>query len=281
MSHRVSFRPAMAAAVVAVVGTGTVHRASAAAAVTANAVVAYAPGTLTGSYVYPSSSWTAGPALGLPATTEGYSFDNSVVTPFNAQYNPADMVGLAGTGGSIEFHLSAPLATTGRTLGVHSSAGLSDAAYPAGTNLTPAEPYTSPRSATVLVSQDGTRFVSLGVQSFDLPTNVYTDVSAAQTNTPGTVPADFAKSFTGTLSNFDGETFQQTLATLNGSGGGTWLDLSTTGLSAVNYVEFQTAPGQTLYVNALTGVAAVPEPATVGLLMTVGAATLARRRGRR
>ena len=262
--------------------------AAASIASTASAVISYNSGTPTplfdSTYVYGSSSWTSGPALGLPATTvggyyNGYYNDYSVITPFNAQYNPADFVGISGAGGSIEFQLSQSIATNGFTLSVQSGIGLYDATGN-GDNLPTAAYYNNPQNATVFVSQDGTHWVSLGDTSFTIPTNVYTDVSGPYTNTPGTILADFAKPFTGTLASFNGESFQQTLATLNGSGGGTWFDLSGTGLSEVNYVMLETdadnmsdEADETMYVNEITGIA-VPEPGSgmliIGLL-SIGA----------
>jgi hypothetical protein len=229
---------------------------------TGASVLNYSPGTLTGGYAYGSSSWTVGPAIGLPATTEGgYYGDTSVITPFNAQYNPADFVGLGGTGGVIEFQLSAPISTAGFTLGIQTGSGLNDAVGD-GTNYATASDYTNPREATVLVSSNGVNWVSLGDHVFTNPTNVYADVSGPYTSTPGSDPANFAEAFTGNLSSFNGEDFQQVLATLNGSGGGDWFNLSGTGLSSVDYVELETTGTESMYVNAVTGTA-LPEPASL------------------
>lgn len=252
---------------------------------TGSAVVSYNAGSLSGDYAGPGSSWTSGPAIGLPASTEGGIFgDTSVITPFNAQYNPVNLVGISGAGGVIEFQLSQPIATNGFTLGVHVGAGLNDSSYPTGVNGPVASTYTNPRQATVLVSQDGTpnSWKSLGDLTFNNPTNIYADASDPYASPAGSVSANFAQPFTGTVASFNNENFSQVLATLNGSGGGTWLDLSGTGLSQVNYVEFETdadqlpdEAGEMMYVNAITGIA-VPEPVTVGAI-GLGFLLLARR----
>ncbi len=266
--HRLAFLSVLAAG-----------SAASAAVSTGARVVSYNPGTLTGAYVYPATSWTAGPAIGLPATTEaGYFGDTSVITPFNAQYNPADFVGLQGAGGSIEFQLSAPVPAAGYTLGVQSGIGLGDTTGN-GTTGPAAGDYTSARQATVLVSADGVHFVSLGDRTFTIPTNAYADVSGPFTSTAGGVPADFSRAFTGTLGSFNDETFGQVLNTLDGSGGGDWLNLSGTGLASVDYVELQTGAGETMYVNAVTGTTVVPEPASLAAA-AAGLLVLGRRRRR-
>ena len=132
----------------------------------------------------------------------------------------------------------------------------------------------------MLVSSDGLNFVSLGDHTFTNPSNAYTDVTQPTPKTPGSVPADFSEPFTGTLSSFNNENLQQVLATLNGSGGGDWFDLSGTGLSGVDYVELETSDGETDYVNAVTAVSAAPEPTSAALL-GVGVASLLGRRRRR
>ena len=247
---------------------------------TAARVVAYDPGTLSGTYADQSAGATAGAGLGPPATTEGgYFGDNSVVTPFNAQYNPADYVGLQGSGGSIEFKLSTPIGTNGFTLGIQAGINLYDQSG-GGTTGPQASDLGTPRQATVLVSSDGVNFVSLGDHTFTNPSNAYTDITQPTPKTPGTSPADFSKPFTGTLSSFNGEDLQQVLATLNGSGGGDWFDLSGTGLASVDYVELETSADETDYVNAITGVSATPEPTSAALL-GVGVASLLGRRRRR
>lgn len=268
----------------------------------ADQVVSYSagaevPSTYWGqSYAGPGSSWSSGPGLGLPVgsiglagnTGEGIFADDSFVTPFGAQYNPAYLVGLGGAGGYLEVHLSKPVPTTGYTLGVHAGVGLYDVGFPngamtgsfgpGGTTSSTASTYTDPRSAEVLVSAvggtDPANWVALNNGNpitFDAPTNYYTDLSDPYSTTPGTHIANFDQPFLvnglpGTLASFDGNLdWQQTLAVLDGSAGGTWLDLSHTGLSQVNYVAFETTPGEVMYVNAVVGV--VPEPGALAMLV--------------
>ncbi len=250
-----------------------VSSAAHAAVSTADSVLQYDGGA-----DLPSSYWGApynqtSAALGLPDASinlaedddAGIYPDDSYVSPFNAEYNPANIVAIAGSGGYIELHMSQPVSTNGFTLGVHSGVGLEDTTGN-GDNSNPAETYTNPRSATVLVSSDGSNWVSLGSVDFDNPTNIYTDISGPYAETPGSQLANFAQPFLGDLSSFDGQSFAGTLSVLNGSAGGTWLDLSGTGLSQVSDIAFETDPGQTMFIDSVVGIPA-PEPASLALLI--------------
>jgi hypothetical protein len=230
------------------------------------------PGAVDQSYINPSA------ALGGLNADTGFG----QLTPFNAAFASTDLVGI-GAGGELTLHLDTAAATTGKTLGIHAGVGLIDGDYPNGTNLTPPFPYTTPRLAEVLVSQDGSTFYSLGVQTFDMPSNYYSQGIA----TPGSptvsgplVPADFSKPFTGTLDSLSGETWPQMLATLDGSAGGTWLDLSGLPISGVNYVQFKADNlGDTTYIDSVVvDPPSVPEPASLAVLGFGSLALLLRRK---
>jgi hypothetical protein len=206
------------------------------------------------------------------------------LTPFNAAFSNTDLVGI-GAGGELTVHLASTAATTGKTLGIHAGVGLIDGDYPNGTNLSPAFPYTTPRAAEVLVSEDNITYYSLGVQPFDIPSNYYSQgiTTPGNPTVSGTlVEADFNKPFNGTLDSFDGETWPQMLSTLDGSAGGTWLDLSGLPISGVNYVEFKADNlNDTTYIDAVVvsdAPSAVPEPASLAVLATGAAVLLLRRR---
>lgn len=248
------------------------------APITADAVVDYSAGTVKNSYwgdpyTIPTS------ALGLPDLTQNVPdkfdsggnqiayADNSAITPFNASFNPQNVVAISD-GGTLTLHLSVPIVIgPGAALGVHSAAGLNDSSYPNGQNYNPAQNYTDPRVADLLVSGDGTHWTDLGVHPFDSPTNVFSDVPDPYGSQPGNTPADFSKPFFGGLHAFDGQSWAQTLATLNGSAGGTWFDLSGLAPGDVNYVRFATTAGQTMYVDAVVGDSSVPEPAAISLVV--------------
>lgn len=255
--------------------------ASAPAAATPFAVevIDYVPGALPDSaagYTNPAAALgktrektPAAPAFGVP----GY-----VITPFNATFTDDDLVAV-GNGGRLVLRLDSPAPTTNLGLGVHTGVGLIDTDYPNGSVGAVATPYTSPRIADVRVSTDGeTWFDIADNREFDIPTNWY----AEGIETPGvaaeagTVQADFAQPFAGTLSDFDGLDWNGILNLLDGSAGGEWLDLSGLPVADVQFVEFSVdQPGTTFLLDA---VATVPEPATALSLAAVGGLLLRRRK---
>ncbi len=130
------------------------------------------------------------------------------------------------------------------------------------------------------VSADGTQWVSLGNITFDVPTNGYTDLSDPYGSEPGGVPSDFQKPFLGSLSSFNGLRYSDAsgpdiLESLAGSGGGTWLDISATGLSQVGFIRFSVADDLNTesrlnfeldavsIANGAVGSPIVPEPTTI------------------
>jgi len=268
-------RLATASAVLGVIAS--VHSSSnvVRAAVFADAVVSYAPGTAPPGYQTPAA------ALGglNPDVNAGNSFGYGALTPFNAPYQEAHIVAI-GAGGNLTIHLAQPAAK----IGVHAAVGLIDSAYPAGTNTPTASTYTSPRQAAVSVSRDGIVFVPLGAIEFDIPSNYFDEGVSAPGNqtSPGTHVADFGKPFTGSLSSFDGKDWPATLALLDGSGGGEWLDLSSAAPNGANFVRFSVPLGQVdpMFVDAVA-VVPVPEPAGLLALAAVPALLLGRRRLRR
>ena len=91
--------------------------------------------------------------------------------------------------------------------------------------------------------------------------------------------ANPGQAFAGTLASFNGETYSEVMATLNGSAGGNWFNVSNTGLPDITEVALAAPSGyNSMYVQAVVGV--VPEPATVMMLLAGGAVLpLLRRRG--
>jgi hypothetical protein len=206
--------------------------------------------------VFGGGSYNVGTAA-LGMLTADTSFGD--LTPFESAFSQDQITGI-GDGGSLVLHMSQPLRTNGVTLGVHAGVGLIDTAFPAGQTTDPAAAYTDDRVATISVSNDGSTWVSLGVKTFDLPSNYYAAgvTTPSFDNTVGT-PADFFKPFTGSLTDFSNKDWPGVEAVLNGSAGGNWFDLSGTGLPEVNFVRFDVDNGNRMFVDAVLGVA-VPEP---------------------
>jgi hypothetical protein len=249
---------------------------------TAQTVINYNAGAVMSGY--DASEGTA--ALGLPTAIVddygGEDYDQAeYLTPFDAAWTTDELVGI-GPGGSLTLQMSTPVATNGFTLGIHTGIGLEDSdGY--GDNLDPAGTYTYGRAADLSVSSNGTNWVDLGNVAFTEPSNYYSDISGPYSITPGSQIADFAKPFVQPTDDpwgvFDGDNFAQTVAALNGSAGGTWFDLSGTGLSSIDYVRFTVGDGQNMFVDAVTGVP-LPEPAAFLGLLCVGLLAGGRRRPR-
>ncbi|MFW6133122.1 MAG: PEP-CTERM sorting domain-containing protein [Planctomycetota bacterium] len=236
---------------------------------------------------------TATAALGDFSSVTGVGTDwEATVTAFNGPWQTDQIVSI-GEGGALTLELSRyAVAGSGAELGVFSNTSLVDADWPNGQNSNPAQT-TSAGAALVEVSADGQSWAALNGGSpvtFNLPSNYYTDIVDSPSSTlAGSVPADSGKPFIGSLSDFDGANWTQTQAVLDGSAGGTWLDISATGLSQIGYVRFSVADdGDDLtslnfeldavsVANDAVG-SPVPEPATMGLLAMGGVALLRRRR---
>lgn len=248
----------------------------------AAAVVSYTAGTGVGAYTDPTR------ALGKPSDDTGFG----LLSPFNPHF-AASQLARIGEGGQLTLQLANYVLvdnTAGvREIGIWENVGIADSAYPAGTAGATATVFGAD-SAIVEVSADNVTWFALNSGApilFTLPGNYYANSTDPYGSTPPASPvlADFGKPFTGTLADFNGETYAQVLTTLDGSAGGTWLDIdSSFGLTQVGYVRFSgLGSGQTLEVDAvgINGALigdAVPEPGAVGLALIGGLGLLLRRR---
>jgi len=202
------------------------------------------------------------------------------LNPFNPSFSSNDIVKL-DPGDELTLHMAFPVTTVGKSLGIYSNNGIIDVGGGSGVAINPATTFNDPDfpRAIVSVSKDGTNFVSLNSGNpidFHNPTNYYTDSSISGYYEPlGSVAANQEKPFAGSLSDFSGLTYPQMLTLLNGSAGGDWLDLSSSGLPEVNYVRFDVPQGAD-YSMVLDAVVAVPEP-TMVLPLLIAASLIPRR----
>ncbi|MEM8864400.1 MAG: PEP-CTERM sorting domain-containing protein [Planctomycetota bacterium] len=271
-------RSSIAAAVAAV----TFCVAGAASAQFATKVISYDEG------VAPSPGFTI-PVAALGGPQGDTSF--GPVTPFNPPFSTSDIVSI-GEGGQITLRLSNfILPQAGEVeLGIFANVGIVDTDFPNGqagvgptfSTFGPAFSGMPEDAAEVSVSEDGITWVSLTNQIFDIPTAGFQDVAA-------TLPADFTKPFIGVLDDFEGLSLAQMLTLLDGSAGGTWLDISATGLSQVGFVRLSLAddldPGTSLNfdldavtISSSAIGARAPEPTSLLLLAIGGIGTVNRRR---
>ena len=257
---------------------------------TAFQVVSYDAGsTPTAGFTSPAA------ALGAPERFTGESTPfPGTVSPFNPAFLSSEVISV-GEGGHLTLrlsHLVLPQASEPE-IGVFTNTGFIDVDFPNG--LAGSDPVATfgVDDAHVAVSADGVSWVSLGNVTFDLPTNGYTDLTDPFSGVPGSVESSFDQPFIGSLSDFADLNYYDNsdtdmLDVLGGSGGGTWLDISGTGLSEVSWLRLSVADdgdSQTslnFELDAVTIAAsalgsAVPEPST-WVLLVVASATCCRRR---
>jgi hypothetical protein len=239
-----------------------VRRLSAGAASIAAALIAVPSVSLAGSYASSVLSYTPGSsdpkfrtpaaALGAPdgisgenaAATNYFGFPN-VLSPFSPAYQGDEIVQI-GEGGQITLQLANYVNVgAGKRLGVISNVGLidTDNVNFSGHAGSPASTFGG-GNAHVKVSKDNQNWVDLGTITFNIPSLYFVNAGPYDSAAPASPQlTDFGKPFEGTLASFDGKDFPGVVdafkATGGGySGGGTWLDLSTTGLTQVGYVQF-------------------------------------------
>jgi hypothetical protein len=217
----------------------------------------------------------------------------SIVSPFSPPFSPNEAVSV-GEAGHITVRLSHfAIPGTGVEIGVFESVGL-EMDFENFVATTPVATF-GEDFANVEVSANGTDWRSLGTVLFNRPTNGYADLTEPFSSTPGSALSDFQRPFEAELSEFAGLPYSDSsgndvLDVLAGSGGGTWLDISSTGLPRVGYIRFSvpddlTATGQNFELDAVSiahGAVGrpVPEPATSCGAISV-AALMMLRSGRR
>lgn len=251
--------------------------------------------------VTPASGFTnASAALGEPERFTGEGAFPGVVSPFNPPFLTSEIVSI-GEGGQIKLRLShyaVAQAAGAPEIGIFENVGLADTNYPNGQAGSPASAF-GIDSAVVEVSADGTSWYSFGSIMFDVPSNGYTDLSNPFASMPGSAPSDFQLPFVGNLNSFDGLQYSHptnvdVLDLLAGSGGGKWLDISSSGLPQVGYIRLSVADdgnssvGLNFELDAVSishealGTPVVPEPTTFGLIiLTLAVHAINGRRQRR
>ena len=240
----------------------------------------------------------AATALGAPERFTGEGVFPGVVSPFNPPFLTNELVSIGETG-QLTLRLSYyAISQPGvPEIGIFSNVGIADMNYPNGQAGSPATTFGFD-SAAVEVSADGLSWTSLGLHAFDVPANGYTDLTDPYSSATGSVQSDFQRPFIGGLGSFSGLRYfdaggTDVLDMLAGSGGGTWLDISGTGLAQVGYIRFTVPIDLTPGVDAnfeldavsishaALGGATVPEPATLVLVAGAIAFTATSRRSLR
>jgi hypothetical protein len=228
--------------------------------------------------------------LGAPGAIVGSGAFASVFSPFNAHYETTDLVKIT-EGGSLTLRLDhfVSIQANTREIGIWENVFLIDTSSDgSGKTGNPASAFGA-GSARVQVSENGTDWYALNNDQpivFGLPGNYYTNSSGPFDPAPPANPAyaDFGKPFTGQLSDFNGKDYPGVLGVLDGSAGGTWLDLDGAPFTQVGFIRFIGVQGSTMELDAVAintsaAGAAVPEPAAgMALLCGGGLLSLIRRR---
>lgn len=208
----------------------------ASAAPWASSVESYAPGTT------PAAGFTdPNVALGSPERFTGEGSFPSVVSPFNPAFGTDEIVSI-GEGGHLTLRFDAPITNDpahpfGIDLILFGNTGFADSQFPDGVASDPVFAF-GLDDAFIEVSADGSSWAPLGtVQTGRFPTDGYLD-SGPFDATAGSVLSDFQTPVDPslTLANFDGLSLAQIRALYAGSGGGTPIDIASSGLSVVEYV---------------------------------------------
>lgn len=198
-----------------------------------------------------SSALTApGAALSLPAESTGNGPRDGNLSPFNPHYRAGEIVQV-GFNGSLTLRLERFVRVEpGRLhLGVWENVFV---VATSGMLVGNPPAFFGADSAVLEVSKNGVDFVSLGAITFDGFGNYWTDSSGPYSKIPGTVRADFGRPFFGNRTLLAGADYARVLDFLDGTAGGTWIDLSRSGLDEVGWVRFSgVAANATLEIDAV------------------------------
>lgn len=217
-------------------------------------------------------------ALGAPERFTGEGSFPSVVSPFSPPFGSDEIVSL-GVGGSLVVSFDDPITdAAGHLFGadfiVFGNGGFIDTDYPHG-RIGSGAPMFGTEAMRVSVSADGVHFVTLGNQVEGVfPTLGFVDSGPYDTS-PGAAPTDFHRPVNPALvpGDFSDLDYPALLALYAGSGGGTPIDISGSGLGAVRFVRIE-LPGDAPAGASLSvdGFSIVPEPGTAGLMLGLGVA---------
>ena len=229
-------------------------------------------------------------ATGQPNRITGFG----PVTTFNPPYEPSEIVAV-GLGGQITLELPAAVPVTPGSLqvGIFHAAGLNDPSFSSQAE-SPARTFAgrefgADRTAVVEVADVLGNFKSLGRVVFTQSTQGFANQTDGYSYPTSPVPSDFNKPFAGSLSSYNGLNQAQITELLDGSAGGTWLDLTPEvagEIGEIRYVRISDPKWQVigggledsrvssydptfskpadLFVD---GVNVIPEPATLGVVV--------------
>lgn len=240
----------------------------------ADHVAGYVAGSLaSGSYTQPSA------AVGSPTRYTGAGVYPSAVTPFNPAFMPDEIVAI-GAGGSLTLRFDEPVADDaanphGLDLIVFGNTFFADRSYPSGVVDGVFGPFAD---SIVEVSADGIDWRTLAGASLSglFPTLGYADLTDPYALAAGLVESDFTRPVDPAFDPM-GKSFAQVLAAYAGSGGGTGIDIASSGLGAISFLRISVTSGE-LLIDGASDVASVPSPSAIGSLGVFAVMAVRRRR---
>jgi hypothetical protein len=176
----------------------------------------------------------AGASIGFPGA----------VTPFNPPFEQGEVVSV-GTAGQITVELPSLVAVSGGGLlqvGIFTTAGLNDPTFSgqaeSAAQTFAGQEYGADRTAIVEVADTLGNFKSLGRIVFTQPTQAFSNQTDPYMAPDTPVNSDFNKPFLGTLATFNGRNQSQISSILDGSAGGTWVNIPSAVAAQLTGVRF-------------------------------------------
>jgi len=232
--------------------------------------ISYSAGTgASASYLDPAS------AVGSPTRFTGVQFGfPSVVSPFSPPFDPGEIVSI-GRGGHLTLAFD------------HDVHNRAENPFGIDFNIFGNWFYTDSNGVAngkfgdsggiVEVSKDGSDWRTVNVLATSgFATLGYSDLASPYDTVPGNVPTNFTKAVDPSF-NPIGKTFAEIVAGYNGSGGGTGIDIASTGLDFIRFVRITNPEGNTGNIN-IDGLAAIPTPVTASLFVIASIIAPRRRR---
>lgn len=244
----------------------------------ADTLISYDPGSgAAGGYTNPLV------ALGSPERYTGEGIFPGVVSPFNPPWGTDEIVSI-GAGGHLTVRFAAPILNDpnnpwGIDFIIFSNTGFIDTDFPHGI----VGGLFGNDGGIIEVSANGVDWFTItGVDANGLyPTLGYLDSGPFDTE-PGTILSDFTRPVNPayTMNDFLGKSHAEVVAMYDGSGGGTPVDIASTGLAFIHYIRISNPIGAaaSVEIDGFARVQAIPAPGAFGLLAGL---TLVFRRRRR
>lgn len=221
--------------------------------------------------------------LGSPERFTGEGIFPGVVSPFNPAWGTNEIFSI-GAGGHLTVKFASPITNDpanpwGIDFIIFSNTGFIDDSFPLGI----VGGVFGNDGGVIEVSANGKDWATIsGVSANGLfPTMGYVD-SNPYDDTPGTVETDFTRPLDPSLTfnDFLGLDYDGVRARYDGSGGGTGIDIDSTGLASISYIRISNLADATLNIeiDAFARVTPVPGPGAVALLPYIALVFRRRRR---